>query len=244
MNAIKQFGLFVQWQLRRQALALPIYISLQVILSAAIVVGYGLIVGNVDHRTSVFLTTAAVTISILLLGLVVAPQTVADTRAEGGYEWMLTLPVPRFIFILADLLVWTLIALPGLLSGVLVGAWRYGLDLAPSWNIIPAVLLSAFCATAVGYVPAVTFGKIGTLMCTQVFIMGTMLFTPIAYPADRLPAWGRTLHEWLPFDSIGNLVRSGMAPVDFPGSARPWIVVACWALVGFAVSLTMLRRRR
>lgn len=244
MKTFKQFGLFLQWQLRRQALALPVYFALQVIIAAAITLGYGLIVGEVDQRTSLFLTTAAITICLLMLGLVVAPQAVADTRAEGGYEWMLTLPVPRAVFVLADMLVWMALALPGLISCIVVGSWRYGLDFSPSWAVAPAVLLVAFGATAIGYVPAVTFGKIGTLMCTQVFIMGTMLFTPIAYPAERLPAWGRTLHEWLPFDSMGRLVRGTMAPGDFPLDARPWIVVACWAVVGFLASLTMLRRRR
>ena len=244
MKSLKQFGLFLQWQLRRHALALPVYFALQVILAAAVALGYGLIAGDVDYRTSLFLSTASITICLLMLGLVIAPQTVADTRAEGGYEWMLTLPVPRVAFILADMLVWVAMALPGLISCIVVGSWRYGLDFSPSWAVVPAVLLVSFGATAVGYVPAVTFGKVGTLMCTQVFIMGTMLFTPIAYPADRLPAWVRSLHEWLPFDSMGRLVRGTMAPSEFPIDARPWIVVACWAVVGFLASLSMLRRRR
>lgn len=244
MNALTPFGLFLQWQLRRQALALPVYFALQIIVAIAVTLGYGLVVGDVDEHIGLFLTTGAITICMFMLGLVVAPQTVADTRAEGGYEWMLTLPVSRTAVVLADMLVWMALALPGLFSCVVVGSWRYGLDLSPSWAVIPAVLLVAFGATAIGYVPAVAFGKIGTLMCTQVFIMGTMLFTPITYPADRLPAWGRTLHEWLPFDSMGRLVRGTMAPSEFPIDARPWIVVAIWAAVGFLAALTMVRRRR
>ncbi|SPT53539.1 ABC-type transport system involved in multi-copper enzyme maturation, permease component [Actinomyces bovis] len=243
MRTLRQFGLFMQWQLRRQGMALPVYLALQVIIAAAITLGYGLIVGDVDHRTSLFLSTASMTVCLLMLGLVVAPQTVADTRAEGGYEWMLTLPVPRAAFVLGDMLVWMALALPGLISCVLVAGWRYGLEFSPSWSVVPAVLLVAFCATAIGYVPAVTFGKVGTLMCTQVFIMGTMLFTPIAYPAERLPAWGRSLHEWLPFESMGHLVRGGMSPQEFPVDSRPWAVVACWAVAGFTASLVMLRRR-
>ena len=103
-DGVRQTLLLAQWQLRRQSQFLPLMVVVQVFMAVATVVGYGLLVGDPDPVTALFLATGAPTITLVTVGLVMVPQMVGQSRMEGSLDWMRTLPVPRIAFLLSDLL--------------------------------------------------------------------------------------------------------------------------------------------
>lgn len=151
MPVRRQLPLLLQWQARRMASALPLLVLVQILLSVATVIGYGLLVGQPAPGEALFLATGAPTVSLVMVGLVMTPQLVVQSRAEGSADWMRTLPVRRELFLAADLLVWTLIALPGVVLGVLAGVLRFHVHLAPTLWLVPTALVVSLTAAAVGY---------------------------------------------------------------------------------------------
>lgn len=239
----RQLGLLMQWQARRSLQALPLLVVVQLLLAVATVIGYGLLIGEPDHRSGMYLATGAPTAALIMVGLVMTPQWVGQARTEGSLDWMRTLPISREIYLFADLAVWTLIALPGIAVGVVAGALRFDVELAPAWWLVGVVLLVSLTAASIGYAIACLLPPTVAVLMSQVLVFLVMLFTPISFPADRMPQWAQDMHAWLPLQSMAELMRAGLAPAEFTVSARPWIVVGVWCALAVAGAGIALRRR-
>jgi ABC-2 type transport system permease protein len=233
----------VQWQLRRSRQYLPLMIIVQILLAVATVVGYGLLAGDVNHTAGLYLATGAPTITLITIGLVMTPQSVLQSKTEGSLDWLHTLPVPREVFLFADLCIWTVIALPGAIIGALAGAMSFHVDLAPTWWLIPAALLVSLTSASLGY-------AIGTLMqptlahlVSQVLLFIVMLFTPISFPIERLPHWAQTIHQWLPLEPMAQAIRGTLAPKDFSVEPHAWMTLITWCALAVIGAGLALRKR-
>lgn len=243
MSTVQQTLLLAQWQFRRQATMLPLLVVVQVFLAIATILGFGLVIGDPPPEQALYLATGAPTITLVMVGLVMAPQMLSQSRTEGSLDWMRTLPVPRGSFLISDLLVWTLIALPGMVLGIVTGALRFDVDLSPAPWLVPAALLVSLTAAAVGYGMASLLKPTLAMLMTQVLVFVILLFTPVSFPADRMPAWLQTAHEWFPFEPMAQLIRSGLAHDTFSMPGRSLVVLLAWCAASVAGATWALRRR-
>ncbi|ACZ30654.1 ABC-2 type transporter [Xylanimonas cellulosilytica DSM 15894] len=242
-TTLRQLGLIAQWQARRLATWLPLLVVVQVLLSVTTVFGYGLLVGDPPPAAAAYLATGAATVTLVMVGLVMAPQQVAQARTEGSYAWMRTLPVPRWVFLAADLLVWSLVALPGTVLGVVAGAWRFDVDLSISaWIVVAAPLVSLIAAT-VGYSMATVLPPQVAQLLTQVLVFLVLLFSPISFPAERMPGWLATAHDWLPLEPMADLMRATLMSDAFTMPARSVLVLAAWTAIALFGAGRALTRR-
>lgn len=236
--------LLLRWTVAQIGGVLPLVIVIQALLAAGIVVGFGLVIPNIDPATALYLSTGAPTVLLLTVGLVIVPQGVARARADGTFVFMRTLPVARPLLLLADLTVWLLVSLPGVAVAVLVAELRFDLVLSLDWPVLlTAAVLTAVTATSVGYAIAVSLPPTIAQLVSQVLVFFVMLFSPLTFRAEQLPDWFRTAHEWLPVQAAGDLIRTGLAADAYPGTGRDVVVLAVWCLIGVAVSLRALVRR-
>lgn len=243
MNIVRKTLLLAQWQFRRQSRYLPLLVVVQVFLAITTVLGYGLLVGEPDPAFALYLATGAPTITLITVGLVMTPQMLAQSKTEGSLDWMRTLPVPRGLFLASDLLVWTLLALPGMLLGVLAGALRFDIDLSIAPWVVPGALLVSLTAAAVGYGMAALLPPAVAMLMTQVLVFVVLLFSPISYPASRMPGWLQTAHEWLPIEPMAQLMRSGLVHDTFEMPARSLAVLLAWSAAAVTSAALALRRR-
>ena len=243
MNAARQGLLLLQWQLRRSLPYIPLLVVVQVALAVAAVVGYGLLVGTPSPDVALYLATGAPTITLITVGLVMTPQMLAQAKTEGSLDWMRTLPVPRWTFLASDLLMWTLIALPGMVLGVVAGVLRFNVNLSIAPWVVLAALLVSLTSASVGYAMASVLPPMLAQLLTQVLIFVVLLFSPVSYPASRMPEWLQTAHEFLPIEPMAQLVRAGLANASFTVPGRSMVVLGVWVCVSVAAALTALRRR-
>jgi ABC-2 type transport system permease protein len=243
MNAARQGLLLLQWQLRRSLPYIPLLVVVQVALAVATVVGYGLLVGTPSPDVALYLATGAPTITLITVGLVMTPQMLAQAKTEGSLDWMRTLPVPRWTFLASDLLMWTLIALPGMVLGVVAGVLRFNVHLSIAPWVVLAALLVSLTSASVGYAMASVLPPMLAQLLTQVLIFVVLLFSPVSYPASRMPEWLQTAHEFLPIEPMAQLVRAGLANASFTVPGRSMVVLGVWVCVSVAAALTALRRR-
>lgn len=238
-----QIGLLMIWQARRSLPMLPLIVTVQMLLAVATVVGYGLIAGDPGRQAGLYLATGAPTISLVSLGLIMAPQWLAQSRTEGSLDWLRTLPVARASFFLADLLLWSVLALPGLVTGILVGAARFDIELSPAWWLVPAALLVSITAACVGYSIAVLCAPALAQVLSQVLVFVIMLFSPVSFPASRLPQWAQDVHQWLPFEPMAQVIRAGLCSDWFSVPGRSWILLAAWSSAAAVGTVRALGRR-
>lgn len=243
MNPARQGLLLLQWQLRRSLPYIPLLVVVQVALAVATVVGYGLLVGTPSPDVALYLATGAPTITLITVGLVMTPQMLAQAKTEGSLDWMRTLPVPRWTFLASDLLMWTLIALPGMVLGVVAGVLRFNVHLSIAPWVVLAALLVSLTSASVGYAMASVLPPMLAQLLTQVLIFVVLLFSPVSYPASRMPEWLQTAHQFLPIEPMAQLVRAGLANASFTVPGRSMVVLGLWVCVSVAAALAALRRR-
>src|SRR5699024_3573654 len=201
----------VQWSLAQIGAILPLIVVIQAALAAGIVIGFGFLIPDIDPATALFLSTGTPTVLLLVIGLVMVPQGVSRARTDGTFVYLRTLPLARPLLLAAELTIWLLVAVPSVAVAVLVARLRYDLVLSLDWPVLlAAALLVTLTATAVGYAIAVSMPPTLAQLLTQVLVFFVLLFSPVTFPADQLPAWFQTVHDYLPARPGADLVRAGL----------------------------------
>jgi ABC-2 type transport system permease protein len=243
MSVLRSYGFLVAWQSLRLKTFLPLAIIVQALFAFGIVVGYPLLFPALDDATILYLATGAPAISLITMGLVAVPQIVAQAKTEGSLDYMRTLPVPRLLYLLADMTVWLLIVLPGVVFAIFVGTWRFGLDLHVSLLVLPATLLVVLTTTSVGYALATVLPQTLANLLTQVLVVFVLMFSPLNFPPERLPDWLATIHSVLPIQAMGEVIRGTLAGNVFPLTAGPFLLLGAWCVASFAITGRVMTRR-
>jgi len=243
MSALRSYLLLIRWQALRYKMLLPLMLVVQGLLAFGIVAGYPLLFPELDRNTTLFLATGAPAITLLTMGLVLVPQMVAGAKTEGSYEYVRTLPVPRLAFLFADLTVWAAIILPGVAFAVGVAVLRFGLDLAISPFVVPAIVLVILTASCVGYAIASLAPPMLTTIVTQALVVFVLMFSPLNFPPERLPDWLRAIHAVLPIQAMGEVIRGSLASTSFAIAGGSVALLAAWCVGGLAIAFVALNRR-
>lgn len=238
------YGTLLRWTMAQTGTMLPFVVVVQALLAAGIIIGFGFLIPDIDTASAQFLSTGAPTVLLMVVGLVMVPQGVAQARTSGTFTYLRALPVPRPLLLLADLTVWLVVALPSVAVAAIVAHLRYGFSYSFNWPVlVTAAVLTAVTAAAVGYAIAVTLPPLITQLVTQVLVFFVMLFSPVTFPASQLPTWFQTVHDLLPFRPAADLLRAGLLADSYTGSWRDLLVLLAWCALGLAVSIRAVVRR-
>jgi ABC-2 type transport system permease protein len=239
----RSYWLLLRWSVLQQRRQLPFLLMVQTLLGMGVVVGFAFLVPQMDRATALYLATGAPTIALIIVGFVAVPQTVAQQKLTGTFDYLRSMPVPRLALLAADASVWVALAFPGLVASLGVAAWRFDLSLAVSPLVVPAALLTAATCVAVGYGLGYAAKPAVTGIVSQVLIIVALMFAPVNFPAERLPRWLAQAHEWLPFTYMAQAMRQTL---DTPAGGvplMPFVVLAGWAVMGLAVTYRVMTRR-
>ncbi|MFQ5795507.1 MAG: ABC transporter permease [Candidatus Bipolaricaulia bacterium] len=241
---LNSYRLMLQWQALRLKPILPFIMVVQLLIAVGTVIGLGFLLPEIDPRSAMFLATGAPTLALITVGLVMVPQMVAQAKLQGTFDYMWSLPVPRMVYLAADVTIWLSAALPGVVLALIVGSLRYGFDLQISPLVVPAFLLVALTATAIGYTIAhLSPSPVLTTLITNV-IVGLFMFSPVNYPAERLPVWFAELHRFLPLKYVADVIRGTLTQGDSGELGLAFTVLGAWCVVGFGITYAMVTRQR
>ncbi len=241
---LSSYGLMLKWQALSNKPILPLNLVVQIMIAIGFIVGIGYFYPQISPSIAKYLTTGAPTISLLMVGLVLVPQVVAMSRTAGTFDYVWSLPVPRMIYVAADATIWILVSLPGVILSVVLGSVYYHFELQVSPLVVPAILLIALTGTFVGYMIADGAPKPQMAqLATQIIVFGIMIFSPVMYPAEQLPAWLAAVHKVLPIKYMADLSRGTLTDLDV-NLGLAFGVVGAWCLVGFVATLLLVRRRK
>jgi ABC-2 type transport system permease protein len=162
-------------------------------------------------------------------------------KAMGTLDYFATLPIRRYMVVLASLIAFLLLSLPSLLVMLLFGAWYLQVSLVVNPLILLVVPLTAVSLSALGALIGVTArtpeeaGPISTLLV--LFLSG---LGPVVIPPERLPAFMTTLGRFSPATYAASALRQTLLGPVTPQLALDLLVLAGFALVtGWAVSRKM-----
>jgi ABC-2 type transport system permease protein len=235
----------VGWQLASLRLWLPVLAAIQILAGAGFVLGIALFFAQIPPSAALYVSTGVPVINLVMVGLILGPQLVADQKVEQSYEFLQTLPVRRTATALAWYTVTLIGGLPAVVVSLLIAQARYHIAFAISPSIVPAVLLTAFTGTMLGYALAHALADpMTTRLITQLLVFVIFGYAPILFPPWQMPAWLAAVNSWLPFRPMATIVRGGLTDGMVGHVAGAYLVVAVWGAAGAAVSAWALGRRR
>ena len=127
---------------------------------------------------------------------------------------------------------------------LLVGVWRYDIDLDVSVLVLPAVFLTLGTAATIGMAMAHAIpNPMITMLATQILVFVIMLYSPINFPPDRLPGWLAAIHRFLPFEHMANVVRAGLTRGLATEVEFSFLVLGIWATASWSLTAWVVGRR-
>jgi ABC-2 type transport system permease protein len=244
-NWLASYRAMLRWEIVGARLFLPLLVIVQILAGAGFVLGFGLLIPNLNDAAATYLSTGAVVMSLILIGLIVTPQIVAQQKMEGSYDFMWSLPVPRSAASLASVTLAGLVAIPGVVAALLVAVLRYDLTFAVHPSVVPAFVLTLACGALLGAALAHGLDQPQlTMLVSQLTVFFVIGFSPINFPIERLPGWLGALHEYLPIHHMALAVRSSLTDGLVEMTTRSWVILTVWAAAaGGATGIVLVRRK-
>ena len=240
----RSYRLLLAWDFLRRRRVLPTIVVIQVALSVGVVYGLAFLIPDVDPKSALYLATGAPTLSMLILGLTVVPQEVAQAKLTGRLDWFSTLPVPRLAPLASEITFWLAASLPGTVLALVVASYRFDFGLHVSVAVVPAMALVAATAAAVGYALATASKPQLTQQVTSFVSIGILLFSPIDFPAEQLPGGLQAVHRVLPIEPMADVVRWSLTGEYVAHPARAFAIVTAWCVGALVLGARVATRRR
>lgn len=242
INKYNSYIGLLKWSLVRHKFYIPVFVVVQIILSISVIYGFAFVTNAVDKISRSFLCTGAITINILAVTCVLAPQIVSEAKQNRIFDYQKTLPVSRVCILLSDLIIWSVISFPGVLICMFIGAKNFNISIDLSLIGILSLIFVIISLILLGFSIAYLFPPNVMSLLTQVIMITGLLFSPIIYSAERLPLWTAYIYNILPFVPVSNIIRYSLFNLnDF--DIKNYIVVMVWGTISFLSSMYVLARR-
>jgi ABC-type multidrug transport system permease subunit len=160
-------------------------------------------------------------------------------RAKGGYKRLATTPLPRHIYLGAQLSVRLIVVIVAAGLLMLVGAIAFGIHNQGSYlSLLLVQMLGAACFISMGYLLA-SFAQTPEVYSgiANLTFLPLMLLSGVYFSLDAAPEWVQRGADLLPLTPLLRVLRAIFN--DGAGLASQWTgiaVVAGWTLVLFALA--------
>ncbi len=244
MKPLRQYLELVSLHLRIMRGGVWFIIMVQFALCGGLIFGFGFLIPNINESAALYITTGAATQAFTTVGLVMLPQFISEAKVLGRFEYILTLPISREAYLLSQITVVALLATPGVLFAVALGAWHYGFSLSIDPMVIPAVLLIFLSLAGIGVVMAVLSPHPQlTNALTQLIVFYVVFFAPVMMPVEQLPGFLQRASVVMPPTYAADAVRGSLTDLPDTHLLRSMAVPSGFALVSLAVSAGVIRKR-
>ena len=243
-SPLKAYRILCRWRVAQMQAELPMLVFAQVLFATGTAVGLGFLIPDVDPTAGAYLATGAFLINLLIVAIAMVPGMMTEAKVTGALDYMWALPFPRVVYLLAELTIWSLAILPGMVISLLITSLRFDFDLHVSALVVPVVALILLTASSVGAAIGLRSPSQQTTNLFSNFVLiSVLLFSPVNFPAERLPGWVQAIHSVLPIGAMADLVRDTLVAFENPDLARDLTVLAVWCAIGVAVTVRSVRRR-
>jgi ABC-type multidrug transport system permease subunit len=178
-------------------------------------------------------------LNVLMMGVFSTGIVDVTLRAKGGYKRLATTPLPRYVYLGAQLCVRLIVMLVAAALLMLVGALAFGIHNQGSYaSLLMVQVLGAACFISLGYLLA-SFAQTTDVYSgiANLTFLPLMLLSGVYFSLDGAPAWVQGGADLLPLTPLLRVLRAIFN--DGAGLAGQWAgiaLVAGWTLVLFILA--------
>lgn len=240
----RSYVTMLRWNLLAMRIWLPMMAVVQLLVGVGFIIGISFLFEDFGQRSALYVSTGAPVMNLLMIGLVLGPQLVADQKLDGSYDYLRTMPTRQSASAAAWYTVCLVGGVPAMVVSLIIGWLYHDLTLQVSPTIVPAVILSSMTATMLGYaISHAIANPMTTKLLTQLLVFAVLGFTPIFFAVDQLPGWLATLNWWLPFQHMAVILRAALTEGPHVGLTASYLVLVAWTAVTAAISARALGHR-
>lgn len=204
------------------------------------IIALGTFARDADVATKSYILIGNIVLALMFENLDKVSSRFAFLRFMGNLDYFATLPIRRYLLILATVLSFLMLSLPALVVTMLFGSWFLSIPLAPNPLLLVVVPLCAISLAGIG-------AFLGTIARTpeeaaSLNLLVTMVLLglgPVIIPADRLPRVLVFLGNFSPTTYAASALRQALlGPVTWK------IVLDLTILAGLALLIFWVVSRR
>jgi len=244
VSTLRQFFDLLRLELSMGRTLVWMMALIQFVMTLGLILGFGYFIPTMSHSQALYLTTGAASQTVITTALVMLPQKLSQDKAEEKLHYLLTLPMPRESYVLAQIAFVAVGTIPGTAFAVALGAWHYDISLEVSAAVLAVVPLAIFSLAGIGVAIAVLspYPQL-TNALTQLTIFYVLLFAPVVFPKEQLPELLQHLSVVMPPTYVADAMRGALT--DLPGThlVRSLVLMAGFAAGSIALSAVTVRRR-
>jgi len=238
------YATMLRWHLASLRIWMALVAIVQTLSGVGLVLGIALFFRRIPASAALYVSTGVPVINLVMIGLILGPQLVANQKTAGSYDYLRALPVSRSVNAVAWYTVCLVNGVPAMVVSLGVAALRYSLALHVTVMVVPAVLLTALAATMLGYAIAHAISNaMATAMVAQVLVFVVFGFAPILFPITQMPRWLGTLNWWFPFRHMAVVTRAALMAGPHPGLTTSYAILGAWSVACAALAGRALGRR-
>ena len=244
MSFVHQYLELTRLQLLSMRADVFIISLINVAFVAGFIFGFGYLFGEVSSETGAFLTTGVATNAIIVVGMTMLPQFLAEAKQQGRLDYFRSLPISREAYLLALLSVVLVLALPGILLGLVAGWLRYDVNFEISAAIVIVVPLATLSLGGFGAAIAIISPRLQlTNAISQLAIFYFIFFAPVLLPRENLPPALQRTSDFLPPTYAADAVRATLTDLSGTHLERSLAVMALFAAFSMVVASVAIRRK-
>jgi len=199
------------------------------------------------HRAgpyAAFLLPGLIGLNILMMGVFSTGMVDVTMRDKGGYKRLATTPLPRAVYIGAQLCVrLTTVTLSAILL-MIVGALVFGVHNQGSYlGVLLIIILGGFCFASLGYFLASFARTVESYNgIANLAFLPLMLLSGVYFSLDSAPNWLQKGADLLPLSPVLRSLRAIFNDGATLASQATWLaVLAAWTVVLFTLAVRRFR---
>ena len=244
LKPLRELADLVHFEILAARTFIVAFIVIQLAMTLGLILGFGYFLPHMSDFQALYLTTGAVSQTIVTVALVMLPQKLSQEKSEGKFEFLWTLPISREVYVFAELATVALFSLPGMILALVLGVWHYELSLNVSVAVLAVVPLGILSLAGVGVaVSLLSPYRQLTNALTQLTIFYVLLFAPVLFPKEQLPDLLQRVSVAMPPTYVADGMRGSLTNLPGTDVVHSMLVLAAFAAGSIAVSATIIRRR-
>lgn len=200
--------------------------------------------GHHDGPYAAFLLPGLIGLNVLMMGLFATGMTDVTMRDKGGYKRLATTPLPRGIFLGAQLGVRLCTVVLSAVMLMIVGGLVFGIRNQGSYGAILAlIVVGSLCFASLGYLLGSFARTVESYSgLANLVFMPLMLLSGVYFSLDAAPVWLQKGAELLPLAPLLKSLRAVFNDGASLASQGPMLaVLAGWVVVLFGLAVKRFR---
>lgn len=232
-SGFERFATLLRMQLARVRTSWRPYL----IVSSAMPLGIAVLLRAImeDDQVERFgeqIVAGSAVLAIAMTAIVMLAQRVAALRESGGLDFYSSLPVKRWMLILAILVSFAVFSLPGTVIVSVLGAMLFDLSFTALWAAVPVWALGSFALAGLGVAVGLAAPDEQLAGMYSNLAMMAVLFLGII-PTGRLPGWLGPVRAVLPSTYAVDALKPGLEGHFTSGQVWDLLLLAVFGTLFF-----------